>query len=287
MRRDAPEPDGPPPPPFVRERRARRRRWIWASSAIGAVVIIGVSLALAWPSLTDADEEPVAGDVPDPDEGAEPEAPEAPDTPEAPEAPPGEGEPAPDLPDPGIDLELDEDGRPDRAIPQEEAIAPLEVDEVPETQRPVAELLLDIDASERSMLSFQIEVQAAFADAQDPDDPDALDSRIRTAAAQALEELDLLRDRMQTPQDAAWADDVRDTYVDHLDSWVRYLGVIHDDPQILLEDTSRYSLDINVTGAAFSRAVHADTAEQIDDEVVRFAEDLIARGFPPPEDSQV
>lgn len=283
MRRDAPEPDGPPPPPFVRERRARRRRSILAWSALGAVVVIGVSLAVAWPSLTGADdEEPVAGDSPDVDDEAEADAEE----PEAPEAPDDE-EAARESPVPEIELDLDEDGRPDRPVPEDEVLAPLDVDEVPEAQRPVAELLLDIDASERSMLAFQIEVRAAFAEGEDPDDPDALDTRVRTAAAQALEELDLLRDRMQAPQDAPWAEEVRDTYVIHLDSWVRYLEVIYDDPQILLEDTSRYSLDINVTGAEFSRAVHADTAEQIDDEVVRFAEELVARGFPPPEDSQV
>lgn len=266
-----------------------------ALSAIGAVLVIGVSVAVAWPSLTGDGEQPdVAGG---PESGEE--APDDADPAEEPdEADPGE-EPEDEEPEaseegtdeeppePEVDLDLDEDGRPDRDVPAEEVLTPLEVDEVPDDQRAVAELLLDIDASERSMLGFQLEVEAAFADGQDPDDPDALDGRIRTAAAQALEELDVLRDRMQAAQDEPWAEDVRDAYVAHLDSWVRYLEAIFDEPQVLLEDTTRYSLDISVTGAEFSRAVHDDAADGFDDEVVRFAEDLVARGFPPPEDSQV
>ncbi len=289
MRHDDPDLDGPPPPPFVRARQSRRRRWVAALSVTAAVLVIGVSIAVAWPNLTggeepDTGEASDAGEAPDLDEEAR-EDPEGEGAPaEDPEAP---GEDTQESPAPELDLELDDEGRPDREVPEEEVLAPLDVDEVSNDQRPIAELLLDIDASERSMLGFQLEVQAAFADGRDPDDPDALDTRVRAAAARSLEELDLLRDRMQSPQDATWAEDVRDTYVIHLDSWVRYLEVVHDDPQILLQDTSRYTLDINVTGAEFSRAVHAETSEEIDAEVVRFAEELIARGFPPPEDSQV
>ena len=290
-----PDPSGPPPPPFVRERAARRRR-ILLASGVGALVLLaaGAALAVGWPGVVSEEVEDVEaaddGEGTDPDDGAGPDtSTEEPGTGEE----PGDGgetgsqeRSTPDI-EADIQLDLDEDGRPDRDVPGDERIVAPDVDGLDDDQRPIAELLLDIDASERSMLGFQLDAQEAFSRGDDPDDPDVLDDRVRGAAAYALEALAVLRERMQTPQDDPWAEQVRETYVIHLDSWVSYLEAVHDEPRMLLGDTTRYTVDINRTGAAFVRAVNAPTVADIDDEVADYADELVERGFPDPEDSQV
>jgi hypothetical protein len=288
-----PEPDGPPPPPFVRERAARRRRrWTWAVAAVSALVLVGATFGavMGWTSLEfevaqeeppDVGDEPGEGAAPDGEE-ADPEPSEEPADAEEPEDGPEEAEDRP-TEEPEVSLEFDDDGRPDREVPADERLDPPDLSGLDEAQRVIADMLLDIDASERAMLGFQLDARSAFEEAGDPDE---LDARLRSAATLGLEALALLRDRLESAQDDPWAEHVRDTYVVHLDSWVRYLEAVQDDPEVLLGDTTRYTIDINRTGAAFVRAVE-EAPDGLDDEVARFAEDLVARGFPPPEDSQV
>lgn len=297
----APDPAGPPPPPFVRERRARRRRWVLIGSVTG-VLLLGVAVGVvlltgdgegADPPVAEDPEDGPSQEGDDPDDGAaSPEDEQPPDGAEDP--PPGaEGptdEPGADegaTPRPGVELDLDAAGRPDREVPADEQLVLIDPQALDADQRPVAELLLDIDASERSMLGFQLDVGGALDRLPDLDGPEDLDSEIRSAAAHALEALAVLRERMQAPQDDPWAEQVREAYVIHLDSWVRYLEAVYEDPQVLFGDTTRFTLDINRTGGGFTRAVEGPGRAALDDEVVRLADELVARGFPPPEDSQV
>jgi hypothetical protein len=172
-------------------------------------------------------------------------------------------------------------------VPEEERLARPEMEDLDEVERSFAELLLDIDASERAMLGFQLDVMAARDADRPQEEADEVEAEVRIAALHAVEALGALRARMEQPQDAMWAEQVRETYVVHLDSWVRWLDAIAEDPEALRDASGFFAIDINRTAAAFVRAVDDAMTEDLHAEVVRFAEEILARGFPPTEDAPV
>ncbi len=196
-----------------------------------------------------------------------------------------EGAEEPGVPD--VEVYLDEAGRPDVDVPGDDEVVRPEVEGLDDPQRVIGDLLLDIEASERVMLGFQIEAQEAFAEGEDPDEPDAVSDAVRTAAARGLEGLAILAERLDDEQEVGWAEQVRATYVVHLGSWVRYLEAVLEDPDLLLGETGRYTVDINRTGGDFTRAVAAERPDGLARELEQLAEDIVERGFPETEDPQV
>lgn len=220
-----------------------------------------------------------------PEEDTSEDGPSVEGSPEAEEDRPEAGREPRELQDP---IELDERGRPDRTVPDDETISPPDLSRLDVAESRVAELLLDIEASERVMLGFQLDVRELFAGGVDPEDADELLASLEAVAARGADALATLRERLEEPQEAVRAEEVRETYLVHLDSWIRYMVTVEDDPQILLRDTSPYTVDINRTADLFVRAVDEllDTAD-LDRELRRYAEAIVARGFPDAEDSQV
>ena len=289
--------DGPPPPPFVREReerRRRRRRGVVVG--VAALLLVAAAVGVVLSGVVGDDVEEVADApeaAPDGEQPAE-EAPaeEAPSEDEEDDAPgPGEDAEAErdrrtlqDIDDP---IDLDDQGRPDRDVPDDETISPPDLSRLDVGETRIADLLLDIDASERVMLGFQLDVRELVSGGIDLDAPDELFAGLRAAGERGVVALELLRERMEDPQEDARAEAVREAYVVHLDSWVRYMAAVADDPQILLRDTSRYTVDINRTADIFVRATEEllETAD-LDRELRRYAEAIVGRGFPDAEDSQ-
>lgn len=293
--------DGPPPPPFVREReerrRRRRRRRRGVLVGVAALLLVAAAVGVVVSGVVGDDVEEVADAPEAAPEGEQPaeEAPreEAPSEDEEDDAPgPGEDAEAErdrrtlqDIDDP---IDLDDQGRPDRDVPDDETISPPDLSRLDVGETRIAELLSDIDASERVMLGFQFDVRELVSGGIDLDDPDEVFAGLRAAGERGVVALELLRERMEDPQEDARAEEVREAYVVHLDSWVRYMAAVADDPQILLRDTSRYTVDINRTADLFVRATEEllETAD-LDRELRRYAEAIVGRGFPDPEDSQV
>ena len=266
--------------------------------AVGlALVVIAVSAGVVLSGLVgdDAGEVAATSEEPAEDEGAREEGPddEAPST-EEPDDAPGTGEdaeaedaPARTLQDIDDPIDLDDQGRPDREVPSDETISPPDLSGLDVGETRIAELLLDIDASERVMLGFQLDVRELVSGGIDLEDPDELFAGLRAAGERGVVALEVLRERMGDPQEDARADEVREAYVVHLESWIRYMAAVAEDPQILLRDTSRYTVDINRTADLFVRATEdlLETAD-LDRELRRYAEAIIQRGFPDAEDSQ-
>jgi hypothetical protein len=216
-------------------------------------------------------------------------------------APEGEGDGAPDDAEPGdgptddLGDDLgDDDGsaggdpgeRPDREVPADERIPAPDLDGLSGDDAGIAELLLDIDASERVMLGYQLDTQEAFRSERDLDDPDDLLTAVAAAARTALDDLEVLRERLQAPQADPAADGVRASYVEHLDSWVTYLSAIEDEPRIVLGDLTRYTVHINRTGDDFVRAVDELVRTDVDAGWGRYAQQIVDRGFSGPDTPQ-
>ena len=240
----------------------------------GALLLVGVPLVIGGAFLVSGSDE--ATDVP-----ADEPAPADPDGAPGDARPEGDDDPA----DRTLDGE-DAGPRPDREVPADERIPPPDLDDLGADDARVAELLLDIDAAERVMLGYQLETQKAFRDDLDPDEPDELLRAVGAAARTALDDLEVLRGRLAAPQPDPAAADVRDGYVEHLDSWADYLSAIEDDPQILLGDLTRYTVHINRTGDGFARAVDGLLQTDVDAAVGRYAQQIVDRGFSGPETPQ-
>ena len=294
--RDGPDADGPPPPPFVRERQARRRRRRWI--AIGAVAVVllflGVPL-LAGGAFQLYDRSDEATDAPADDPApTDPDGP--PDDDDAADGSPGDEDDDPtDGEELGGDPDTGDDGRtsgedpgerPDREVPADERIAAPNLEGLDADDTRLAELLLDIDASERVMLGYQLDVREAFRGDLDLDDPEELLSAVRAAARTGLDDLEVLRDRLATPQPDPAAEGVRESYVEHLDTWLTYLSAIDDDPQIMLGDLTRYTVHINRTGDTFVRAVDELLSTDVDAGLSDYAQQVVDRGFSGPERPQ-
>lgn len=268
--------DGPPPTPF---QRARRRRRLLVGAGVVLVMLAGTTVL--WVAFgLEPTEEGVAAE-----EGTQEEGPDGDE--EAEEAEQAEAGEEDGFVPPDIELDLDDDGRPDTRVPDDDDLTPPELDQLQGVQRILTELLLDVDAAERAMLGFQLDVVAARTEGRTQEEAHEVDDEIRSAALHALEALAVLRARMEDPVDDPSVEQVRDTYVVHLDSWVRWLEVIAEDAEALNDETGWFTIDINRTAAAFVRALDEVLDEDPDDEVVRFAEAILERGFPPAEDSPV
>jgi hypothetical protein len=247
-------PDGPPPPPFVRDRQRRRRRTLAILAAL-AVLAIPVGLAIA-SGLAERDQSPAGADDPAPPDG------DGADDPRDDEAP----DPEDGSRDPG------DDGS---AAP-EPRLDPPDVAALSGLDAIYGQLLVDIDASERTMLDFQEGLADVLAA------PGAADERLERASATAgasRAELLAVRERLTDGLDDAGADRVRELYVEHLDSWAEYLEAVEEDALVLAEDDTAYTVVINATADAFARALETELPDDIDREVERFAEGILDRGF--------
>lgn len=275
--------DGPPPPPFVRERKRRRRV---ALAIAAALLVIGIPIGLAIVSalaeqdapaaapgtegVDDGEQDADAGrqDADDEDAGADPED--------------GGADAGPDG---GADERpsADPDDEPDAG--REPTLAPPDVDALDGLDATYAELLITIDDSERTMIAFQEEVGEAFADAGSPGDGVAA-----VGVVAGLRRLQLLevRERLVDGLDDAGAERVRSRYLEHLDSWADYLDAIEEDPLLLIEGRgTAFTVVINATADAFSRALEGELPADIAVEVERFAEGILDRGFRGFSDAQV
>lgn len=179
----------------------------------------------------------------------------------------------------------DDRQRPDAEVPEDERISAPDMAQFAGADAELLRVLVDIEASERVMLAFQIEVVAIFEANGDVSD---MLRAVSTAAGGAISDLGVLRDLLSEPVADEGTREVATTYVAHLDTWVDYLGALERDPQLLGGDLSRYTLPINVTGGRFARAVTArlEADVELDERIVDYANAVVERGFPPPEDAQ-
>ena len=290
---DGPDADGPPPPPVVREREARRRRRrgivVGAVAAVLLFLVVPLLVGGAFLLSTgdEAAEAPADGSASDDPDGA-PGDDQPGDDDAAADGTPGDGASEDDTArdDGGAAAGEDPGERPDREVPAEERVTAPDLAVLDADDTRIAELLLDIDASERVMLGYQLDTQEAFRGDVDPDDPAELLSAIEAAARAGLDDLEVLRGRLSTPQPGPAAEGVRDSYVLHLDSWVDYLSAIEDDPRIVLGDLTRYTVHINRTGNDFVRAVDTLRETDVDDAVGDYAQQIVDRGFSGPDTPQ-
>ena len=156
-------------------------------------------------------------------------------------------------------------------------VEPLDLDALTGTDRLWGELLTDIDASERAMIAFQEGLSEAFGALADLDE--VLDAVEEVAATQRRELL-AVRDRLADPVDDAGAEQVRERYVVHLDSWEAFMAAVEEEPLVVLEQSERgFTVDINATADAFARALEEELPPDVDAEVERFAEGILDRGF--------
>jgi hypothetical protein len=153
-----------------------------------------------------------------------------------------------------------------------------------------AQLLLDIDTSEQAMLGFQRELAELFAGHATGDAGD-LFRAISAAGGDGADRLEEARDALEQPVADVRAEAIREVYLDHLDSWLRYLRAIEEDPLIIGRDegeaTARYTLSINATADAFARELEDQLPDDADPEVQRLVEQLLDRGFRPQGDANV
>jgi hypothetical protein len=246
-------PDGPPPPPWERRRRSRRH-WLLG---IAAAVILAVPVGLALASvMTDGGEGPAT-------------------------AVDGEADETPEGRQPGDAADPDDLDRPLDA-------PDLDLLEGPDAV--FAQLLIDIDASERAMLGFQRELAEAFQGHGFEDDVSDLLEELAATGGEGADRLETARDTLEQPVPDVRADAVREVYLDHLGSWLRYMRAVEEDPTILAtdpEDSAHFTLSINATADAFARSLEEQLPDEADPEVRRMAEQLLDRGFRPQGDADV
>lgn len=151
-----------------------------------------------------------------------------------------------------------------------------------------ATLLNGVEASERVMLRFQREL-AQSAGLGDPDDLAPFFAAVRVVAEAEARRLSDARADLEAPLDTDGAETVRAIYLDHLDAWLNLMRAAADDPTLFgpAGDTGRFDVAINATAVDFSRALEAELPADADDEIVRFAQDLLDRGFRFDRDAQV
>ena len=227
--------------------RERRRRRLVAWIVAGALVAVAIPAGLAIASFLTEDE------------GSEVAAGDA-------EGP----EPVPD-PEP----------RPDSTL------EPPDLDALDGVDATFGRLLIDIDASERTMLAFQSDLADTFGSSVD--DPGALFEQLSEAAAERGEQLLEVRERLTAELPDPGAERVREIYLEHLDSWSEYMDAIEQEPGLLLEETddAGHTVSINATADAFTRALERELPEDMDQQVRSFADGILDRGFRSQGDSQV
>jgi hypothetical protein len=185
-------------------------------------------------------------------------------------------------------LSADQDEQADRDTAEQppaddELTGPLDPPDLGRLEGPdavFAELLIDIDASEQAMLAFQLELQDVLR--EHGADPDALIDAVAAAGGEGADRLEAAREPLADPRADVRAEAVRETYLEHLDSWVRYMRAVESEPALLgpgQDDTDRFTLSINTTAAAFARSLEEQLPDDVDPDVERMAEQLLDRGF--------
>jgi hypothetical protein len=245
------ERDGPPPPPHVRARRQRRRTLL---IVLAVLVVVGTPIALAITSAVTGQDTPAATD--------------------------DDGDPGPDADDGG-------DADPDLEPAPEATLDPPDLAQLDGLDATYGELLIDIDASEQVMLGFQEDLAEAFGGAGG--DGEALLETVQTVANDRWEELLEVRERLSDSIDDDGAEEVRDTYVEHLDAWADYMQAIAEDPATMALDdgSSGYNVMINSTADTFARTLEDRLPADIDEDVAGYANGILDRGFRSVGDSQV
>lgn len=200
---------------------------------------------------------------------------------EAPDDTPGNGA---DDGTPGDDGDPDDSGEPEGDTPPgggpvEPSLTPPDLEALDGVDAIFGTLLVDIDAAEQVMITFQSGISEAFG--TPGADPEDLLAQIEGIARQQRTELLEVRDRLTTALDDPGADTVREHYVAHLDTWVDYMGAIEDDPRVLAREGSDagYTVAINATADAFARSLADELPGELDTDVRRFAEGILDRGF--------
>lgn len=247
--------------------------------ALGSAAVIIVALGTAWivgelADEGDRDERDVEVAGEDPDAGSDTPGTDGDDG-----GSPGGESPVPEreeLPD------VSEPTSPDAELDPPDPSALIGVDAT------YAQLLVDIDASERTMIGFQEAIVATLLGGS-ASDPEQLVTALSATAAASAERLEQIRGDLVQPVDDEGASKVRDRYVEHLDTWVEYIRAIQRQPRLLDPgaDTDRFTLAINVSAGAFSRELQAQLPPEVDDEVARFADGILDRGFRSVGESQV
>lgn len=256
--------DGPPVPPPVRRRRRRRRAWL-----IGAVVaVVGVPLGfVVATSFGDQDAPPeMARDAPEDeaDEGGS-------------DVPSGDTDDAPSGDSDGGDADGEELGRLD----------PLDLEALDGTDAVYGQLLVDIDASEQVMVGFQDELSTASS--MPFESLDARVTALQEIAVASRDDLLVVRDRLDDVLEVDGAEEVRERYLAHLESWADFMGAVAEDPGVLGGEGAGagFTVVINATGDAFARALEDELPETADASVRAYADDLLDRGFRGSVDAQV
>lgn len=183
----------------------------------------------------------------------------------------GSDEPAPDDDGPA-------DGGPGPApLDPDAELDPLDLAVLDGVDLVYGRLLTDIDVSERAMIAFQAGLADTFSD---PDSPEAALEGASEIAADSQAALLAVRDRLVEPVDDPGAERVRELYVDHLDSWEVFMAAVAEDPLMVFQQgEAGFTVTINATADAFSRALEDELPADIDAEVARFADDILDRGF--------
>jgi hypothetical protein len=187
--------------------------------------------------------------------------------------------------------EPDGDGGDGSELAPDPGVTPLEAPDLDRLEGPdviFASLLLDIDASELAMLGFQNEVAETFQDHASGDLAELLRG-LSDAGAAAARELESAREELEQPVGDVRAEAVREVYLEHLDSWLRYMQAIEEDPALFSpeRDSSHYTLSINTTADAFARSLEEQLPDDLDPEVELMADQLLDRGFRPTGDADV
>lgn len=271
-----------------------RRSGRLVALVLGSAAVVALALGIAWVVGDSADE----GDRADRDVEAAHDDPEAPadgdseapadgDAPQAEDGAPGTGDDAPADDQPPAS---DPDQPPDAPEPTDPDadLDPPDPGQFSGVDATYAQLLVDIDASERTMIGFQDAIVATLLGGS-ASDPEQLVAELSATAAASADRLEQIRADLEQPIDDQGADKVRDRYVEHLDTWVDYIRAIERQPRLLDPgaDTDRFTLAINVSADAFSRELQAQLPAEVDAEVARFAEDILDRGFRSVAESQV
>lgn len=146
----------------------------------------------------------------------------------------------------------------------------------------VAGMLVDIDRAERTMIGTQEQFGEILADPSVEGDLQVAIDELSAAAADGQQELEDIRRDLTAPNEGGGAREVRDRYLAHLDSWIRYFVALEQDPTLLAGggDDETYRLAIDSTGYAFAREVRENLPDDLDDDVRAFALAIVERGFP-------
>lgn len=284
---DQPPPVDPPPSAWAHDpdlggapaSGAARRPGRLLALVVGSAAVVALALGIAWVvgdganGDDDATDAEVAQDDPDAPATDAPEADGGDDAPSADDAAPSDPDERPDAPEPTApDAELE----------------PPDLASLSGIDATYGRLLVDIDASERTMIGFQDAILETLLGGS-ASDPDQLVAELSATAAASADRLEEIRQELKAPLDDAGAGEVRDRYVEHLDTWVDYIRAIEQQPSLLDPgaDTDRFTLAINVSADAFSRELQAQLPAEVDVEVARFADEILDRGFRSVGESQV